>query len=204
MGILFITGIDTEIGKTYVTGLLARQLLNDNKSVITVKPVQTGCCKVSDDIITHRKIMNIELLPEDISGLTSCYVFEYTASPHLSSKLENRTIDIDLIDRNIEYLSQRYEYLLIEGSGGLSTPINEEKNFCDYICERDYETIVVTGGKLGSINHTVNTVDLMLYKKIRIGKIIFNDYGNTDPLISESAFEYLKKRYGNIVSKIKY
>ena len=80
-GIYFISGIDTNIGKSVATGWLAGQLLNQNVKVITQKLVQTGNKEYSEDIELHRKIMKIEMLPEDISKLTAPVIFSYPSSP---------------------------------------------------------------------------------------------------------------------------
>ncbi len=89
-GIYFISGIDTNIGKSIATGWLAGQLLNQNVKVITQKLVQTGNKEYSEDIELHRKIMKIEMLPEDISKLTAPVIFSYPSSPHLAAKIDKR------------------------------------------------------------------------------------------------------------------
>ena len=80
---LFIGGIDTDIGKTYATGVLAKALYNRGLKVITQKLVQTGCEGIAEDIITHRDIMGMPLQALDKDGTTCPYVFSKPASPHL-------------------------------------------------------------------------------------------------------------------------
>ena len=97
MSVIFITGIDTGAGKSIATGLIARYLYKNNKSVITQKIVQTGCEKISEDIALHRKIMGIDLNEDDKKGLTCPYTFKYPASPHLAAQMEQKEIDLDVV-----------------------------------------------------------------------------------------------------------
>ena len=82
-----VTGIDTDIGKTIATGLLARSFRNHGIKAITQKIVQTGCVGLSEDIIRHRQLMEIEPVPADHRGLTCPYVFPVPCSPHLAAEL---------------------------------------------------------------------------------------------------------------------
>ena len=88
-----ITGIDTDIGKSVVTGLLGRYLLGRGVNAITQKVCQTGCKGISEDILLHRKIMGMALTDEDRQGLTCPYVFSEPCSPHLAGSLENTVIE---------------------------------------------------------------------------------------------------------------
>ena len=94
MTVLFISGIDTDIGKTIATGLLAKALYQKGHKVITQKLVQTGCRDIAEDLITHRNIMGMPLQRIDKEGVTCPYVFSKPASPHLSSALELSLIHI--------------------------------------------------------------------------------------------------------------
>ena len=91
--ILFVGGIDTDIGKTVATGWLAAKLMRQGFSVITQKIVQTGCTGISDDILVHRRLQNLPLLPEDTDGTTCPYLFGYPCSPHLAARMAGARID---------------------------------------------------------------------------------------------------------------
>ena len=99
--------------------------------------------------------MGIPFTEEDKEGLTMPEIFSYPASPHLASQLDNRPIDFGKIKRATEELSERYDYVLLEGAGGLMVPLTTELLTIDYIAQENYPLIFVTSGKLGSINHTV-------------------------------------------------
>ena len=92
-GTYFISGIDTNIGKSIITGILARELRKQGKNVITQKMVQTGNEGFSEDIEIHRKIMNIDFLDVDKDMTTAPEIFSYPCSPHLAAKIDKREID---------------------------------------------------------------------------------------------------------------
>lgn len=91
--VLAVSGIDTDIGKTVATGLIARSLLDQGYRVSTQKMVQTGCVGISEDIAEHRRLMGIGLTEEDHSGLSCPYLFADPCSPHLAAELSGKRID---------------------------------------------------------------------------------------------------------------
>ena len=92
--IYFVSGIDTDAGKSVVTGLIARSLLHQGVNVITQKFIQTGCRGISEDILTHRRIMGIPVQDVDRDGTTCPYVMTYPASPHLAAEIDHLAIDL--------------------------------------------------------------------------------------------------------------
>lgn len=86
--IIFVSGTDTDAGKSYATGWLAAHMAAEGKSVATMKFVQTGNVGRSEDIEVHRRIMGIDSIPEDALGLTAPEIFSYPASPSLAAKID--------------------------------------------------------------------------------------------------------------------
>ncbi|MDA3780365.1 MAG: dethiobiotin synthase [Bacteroidales bacterium] len=189
----FISGIDTDCGKTIVTGLISKYLLSINKNVITQKLVQTGTEGIADDIITHRRIMNKTLFAEDKNKKTCPFVFQLPASPHLSAKLENTKIDCSIIDKNTNTLNKNYDIVLLEGAGGLHVPINNNENIIDFIEERNYPLILVTSAKLGSINHTLMSLEICYNRKIKLAGLIYNNHPANNSFIQEDTIEVFRK-----------
>lgn len=198
---LFIGGIDTDIGKTYATGVLAKALYSKEIEVITQKLVQTGCEGIAEDIITHRDIMGMPLQALDKDGTTCPYVFSKPASPHLSSTIENIQIDPELITANTHKLAAEYEIVLLEGAGGLMVPITESLLTLDYIAERGYPVVLVTSGRLGSINHTLLSIEAIKSRSLQLHAVIYNHwqpdkhlYSNYEPDqdIVDSTKDYLQ------------
>ncbi|MFB2539614.1 MULTISPECIES: dethiobiotin synthase [unclassified Acinetobacter] len=192
-GVYFISGIDTDIGKTIATGYIAQQLLKQKINVITQKLIQTGCQHIADDIIQHRKMMGIDLTHADQQGITAPLVFDYPASPHLSARLQNKTVDINKISHATQQLSKQYDVILLEGAGGLMVPITEDLLSIDYIAEKKYPVILVTSGRLGSINHTLLSLNVLKQYQLEVFAIVYNHIHDSDDLIiSQDTQQYLK------------
>ena len=186
MSVYFITGIDTDIGKTYATGLAARFLLRRGISVITQKIAQTGVSgTMADDILLHRRLMGIEPLPEDSDGTTCPYRFRFPASPHLAARLENAQIDPDVIDDCTARLRKTFDIVLLEGAGGINVPIRRDYLIAEYVGKHRYPLILVTSGRLGSINHTLLTLEAAASRNIPPAGIVFNHYPPSDGTIRD-------------------
>jgi dethiobiotin synthetase len=192
--VFFITGIDTDAGKTIITGAMARYLLAKGIDVITQKLAQTGCVGQSDDILVHRRMMGREIFPEDNDGLTCPYIFPYACSPHLAASMQGERIDPVRLKSATDELSGRHECVLLEGVGGLMVPLNDETLLIDYVQRCDYPVILVTNGKLGSINHTLLSLDACAHRGIRVAGLVFNHFGATDPLITANTLSVFQKK----------
>ncbi|WP_287374119.1 dethiobiotin synthase [Prosthecochloris sp.] len=197
--VIAITGIDTGVGKTAATGLLARTLRERGRNVITQKPVETGGEGVSSDIFRHREIMGIDLCEADLDGTTCSYLFRYPASPHLSAAMEKQVIDVSVIDDATRRLQARYDIVLLEGAGGLLVPLNEALLFADFLQERSYPLILVTSSRLGSINHTLLSIEACRKRGLRLCGLIYNHAGGSDGVIASDTLEVLRsflEKYG--------
>ena len=189
--VFFITGIDTDCGKTYITGLLAKHLQEQGVSIITQKLTQTGCEIVSDDIREHRKIMGIELLAEDIAGITCPYVFPFAASPHLSAQMGNTEINPEVLHNATKKLSEKFDIVFVEGVGGLCVPLTKSYLLLDYFKQEKHPLILVSSSKLGSINHTILSLEMCKQNNIPLHAIIYNIFPDTDEQIIASSYEFI-------------
>ncbi len=186
--VIFVGGIDTEIGKTVVTGWLARQWREQGGEVITQKLVQTGCVGASDDILLHRRLMGCGLFDEDRDGTTMPALYAYPASPHLAARLEGRALDLDAIARATARLRARYGTVLVEGAGGLMVPLTPQLLTIDYVAAQGWPVILVTSGRLGSINHTLLSLEAIAARGIALHGIAWNsrDDGSDEVIATES------------------
>jgi dethiobiotin synthetase len=195
MSVYFITGIDTDVGKSYATGLAARFLLRRKISVVTQKIVQTGTSEtIADDILLHRRLMGIEPLPVDHEETTCPYRFRFPASPSLAAKLENQSVDPSVITGATARLLETFDTVLLEGAGGINVPIRQDYLIADYLQECRYPLIVVTTGKLGSINHTLLTLEAAAHRHIPLAGIVFNHYPPSDAAIRDDAIWIFRDR----------
>ncbi|RDE71169.1 ATP-dependent dethiobiotin synthetase BioD [Aggregatibacter segnis] len=202
--VLFVSGIDTDIGKSIATGYYAKHLMQQGYSVITQKMVQTGCQEISEDIVVHRKIQRIALTEEDRQGITCPYLFDYPCSPHMAARLQQTRIDEKIIEKSTALLTQNYDYVLLEGAGGLMVPYSEEKTTLDYLAARGYPLILVTSGRLGSINHTLLSLEASAQRKISVEALIYNLYPPADELITQDTQQYLRGYLAKRFPKTKF
>jgi dethiobiotin synthetase len=195
--IFCVAGIDTDIGKTVATGLIARGLLEKGVRVITQKGVQTGCAEVSEDIVTHRHLMQHPLMSEDHAGLTCQYLYRTPCSPHLAARREGDVIVPERMTQAAVVLAEKYDVVLFEGAGGLFVPLTEQYTFIDYLADTGWPVILVTSSRLGSINHTLASLEGMFNRNIALAGVVYNHDAKTEQHIAEDSFEilsmYLKK-----------
>ena len=161
----FITGIGTGIGKTLVSAILTEHLNADYW-----KPIQSGDLEQSDSLTIRSLISNPKtcIHPE-------IYRLNHALSPHLSARMDGLEIDLKKIN-----LPQTKNHLLVEGAGGLMVPLNEKELIIDLVRQLDLEVILVSQHYLGSINHTLLSVNLLKHHQIKLKGIIFNGAENQE------------------------
>lgn len=189
----FISGIDTDAGKSYVTGILAFRLISEGKRVVTQKFIQTGNVGFSEDIELHRRIMGIDPLPEDIDRTTAPLIFSYPASAQLAARIDGREIDLEIVDKATATLLSRYDVVLIEGAGGLMVPITDDFFTIDYICTRNLPLILTVNGVLGSINHAVLSLEAIKSRGIELAAVVYNEHFDTDSTIAADTQAFLRR-----------
>ena len=193
-GIYFTSGIDTDAGKSYATGYLAKCLNDNGKRTITQKFIQTGNTGHSEDIDLHRKVMGTGYTPEDRDFLTMPEIFSYPASPLLASRIDKRKIDFDKINAATRQLSSLYDIVLVEGAGGLMVPLTETLLTIDFIKESGYPLVFVTSGKLGSVNHTLLSFEAIERRGIEVAAVMYNLFPEIeDTTIRDDTREYIQQ-----------
>ncbi|WP_201539792.1 dethiobiotin synthase [Psychrobacter sp. 1044] len=209
MSVLFVSGIDTDIGKTYATGMIAKALMSQGVNVITQKLVQTGISidpntgtmGIADDIIIHRDLMGIPLQPCDLDFTTCPYRYEKPASPHLATRLSGQVLDPERIANATKRLQAEYDLVLLEGAGGLLVPITEQLLILDYVAAQGYPIVLVTSGRLGSINHTLLSLEAITARGLEVHSVVYNhihdDAAQTDEEIATSTIEFLQSYLEN-------
>jgi len=159
---VFVTGIGTDVGKTIASAIITESLEADYW-----KPIQAGDLDNSDSHKIQSYISNLKTKIHPNS-----YLLQTPASPHLAASLDGITID----KKNIIEPKTKNN-LVIEGAGGIFVPINDSETIVDLIKE-DYKVIVISRHYLGSINHTLLTIEALQNRKINIAGIIFNGNQN--------------------------
>lgn len=190
---IFISGIDTDCGKTYITGLLAYHFNKSGINCMTSKLVQTGCSGIAEDIIEHRKTMEIPIQDEDKNGSTCPFVYSFPASPHLAAEIDQLDFDINKTTECFSALAKNYELLLIEGAGGLTVPLTKNLLTFQYLQENQLPLILVSSSKLGSINHTLLSIDFCINNNIKLLAVVYNQFPGDDVSIAKSSFDFLEE-----------
>lgn len=166
---LFITGISTDVGKTIAAAIVTESLQADYW-----KPVQAGDLDNSDTHKVKKLVSNTQTTFFD-----NAYALQTPASPHLAAQLDGVTIDLSQMEA-----PHTANHLVIEGAGGLYVPLNETQTIADLI-QPDYHVIVVARHYLGSINHTLLTIEALQHRNANIAGIIFsgNENAATESII---------------------
>lgn len=203
----FVSGIDTGVGKTMVTGLMARNLAKRGRDVITVKMVQTGCDGESEDLAIHRRIAGGIHFDEDSRRLTAPQIFKFPSSPLLAASLEGRAVDPDAIARAVRQCAARHDIVLVESAGGLDVPLTGSLLSADLAAGERWPLILVTCGRLGSINHTLLSLEAAKMRGMKVSGVIHNWCEGADPAIDRDAarttLRYLTKMgYPPIVLRV--
>ena len=196
--IYLISGIDTGIGKTVATGLMARSLRERGVDAITVKMVQTGNDGFSEDIDAHRAIMGGVRFPEDDLGLTAPQIFKFPSSPLLAARLEERAVDLDKISSAVAACAKSRDVVLVESAGGLDVPLTEDTLTADFAAAQGWPLILVTCGRLGAINHILLSLDAAKARGIPVAGVVHNSHLSTDPRLDEDAVGAIRRHMARL------
>ncbi len=175
---LFVTGTDTEVGKTWVASLLAKSLVSAGHTVGVYKPaasggrMEQGLC-VCDDAV---HLWNAAGKPGSIHEVCP-QMFELPVAPHLAAIAEGKSIDESLLTDGLEKWRDQCDIVIVEGAGGWMSPISENLYIADIAERIGYPVLIVTANRLGTINQTLQT-ELAVASRVgkeKIAGIIVND-----------------------------
>jgi dethiobiotin synthetase len=156
---LFITGTDTEVGKTYVTALIARALRDAGHRVGVYKPAASGCERKGRTLVSAAAVALWEAAGKPGSLDEVCpQRFVAPIAPHLAARAEGKELDARLLRKGIEPWLARSEIVLVEGAGGLMSPMGDQEYVADLASDFGFPLVVVAPNVLGTINHTLQTL----------------------------------------------
>ncbi|ACA56773.1 ATP-dependent dethiobiotin synthetase BioD [Clostridium botulinum] len=190
---VFITATGTDIGKTYVTALIIKKLREVNINCGYYKAALSGAERIDSKLIAGdaNYVYNIANIKGDPNDAVS-YIFQQAVSPHLAAKLNNVEISMDKIKKDFSCIKNKYDYITVEGSGGIICPISmgKEKIMLENIVKSlKLPAIVIADAGLGTINNTILTLQYMKKKNIPIKMILLNNYNH------ENIIHIENKRY---------
>jgi len=194
---VFITGTDTDVGKTLVTAALAACLMRRGLSVGVMKPIETGCRTSGASGSDAARLYAAAGITEPVEAI-SPYRFADPLAPLDAARRAGRTIDLRRIARAYRALASRYALLLVEGAGGVMVPITPKADTRDVIVQLGLPAVVVVRAALGSVNHTLLTLDALRHRKIPVLGVFLNRSGSPagpdDALQETSTIGLLKAR----------
>ena len=191
--VLCVGGIDTGAGKTFAAAFIYKWALSSGMDAITVKAVQTGNTGFSEDIEAHRRLAGVPRQPEDEAGLSAPQIFAFPASPAYAARREGRKVDLRAISNAVAECEKRRGTVIVEMAGGLLAPLSETVLSADYIAERKWPLVLVSCGRLGSINHTLLSLECAKNRGIKIAGVIWNGWPAPDPEIDADAKNEVRK-----------
>lgn len=208
---LFVLGTGTDIGKTYVTGLLLKYLRDNDCNACYFKAALSGAVKdengklIPGDAV---EVLSMANLDEDTDFLVP-YIYETAVSPHLASQIEGNPVELDIIKKQYDLVSKKYDFIVVEGSGGIVCPIrydgsDSEKNIMleDIIDLLELDVVLVADAGLGTINSVVTTVEYLKNRNIHVCGILLNNY--KDELMENDNIKMIEELCGvKVIAKIR-
>jgi dethiobiotin synthetase len=166
---LFVTGTDTDVGKTRISVALMSLLAESGGQVAGMKPIASGCDVRSqglrnDDAIQLSEQATVSL-PYD---LINPYAFEPAIAPHIAAKQIGVQIDIDTIQQHFEQIKEQVDHVVVEGAGGWLVPIDQTLTLADVVVRLDLPVVLVVGIQLGCINHALLTVEAIQQRGLSV------------------------------------
>lgn len=151
---LFITGTDTGVGKTFVAALIAKALVAAGVRVGVYKPAMSGGVPGENDA---EILWNAAGRPGELARVCP-QAFAAPLAPHLAARAEEKQIDAALLRSGVDYWRSRSDFVLVEGAGGLMSPLGDEEYVADLAADLGYPLVVVAANRLGVINQTLQTL----------------------------------------------
>ena len=179
---LFITGTDTDVGKTYITAGLAVVLRKMNVDVGVMKPFAAGIAEKKGYKSEDIKILSRAAKVCDPENLVNPQFFPMPASPYTAWKKLKTKPKVSTILSSFKKLTKLHDMLLVEGMGGIMTPILKDYYITNLIKAMKIPTVIVTKSKIGTVNHTIMTVKMCEKYKIHVKGIIINDFDKGYPV----------------------
>lgn len=178
---LFVTGTGTDVGKTYITGLILKKFVENHVGCAYYKAAMSGNERADDGHLVPGDALFVKKTSGVAQPLdTMCpYLYEAAVSPHLAAKIEGNPINLDVVLAHYDDLCRQYDFVTVEGSGGIVCPLrydDQEIFLEDIIKVRGMGCLLVADAGLGTINDVVLSVRYMEARQIPVRGIVFNRF----------------------------
>jgi len=193
MNSFFVTGTDTDAGKTVISVALIELLKQQGLRVAGMKPVASGCDLTeqglrNDDAMQLMQQANVDLPYK----LINPYLFQPAIAPHIAAEQVNTTIDFARIIHNYQHIQQQADGVVVEGAGGWFVPLNQQQTIADLAIQLNLPVILVVGIRLGCINHALLSVNAIAQSGLKLHGWIANSVTKSNE--TEAMITTLKQR----------
>ena len=183
----FITGTDTDVGKTYIASALIKHLCEQGLQAVGMKPVAAGAELVSGRLLNSDVIELIKAGNVDADlALINPYVFAPEIAPHIAAERVGVTVSLDNIQQAFDVLQAKADVVVVEGAGGFRVPINYEQTMADLVVKLTLPVILVVGVRLGCINHALMTAGSIRAAGLNLVGWVANRIDPNMPAIEEN------------------
>jgi dethiobiotin synthetase len=207
---LFVVGTDTGVGKTYVAARIAAALARDRVRVGVYKPAASGCRRIGRALVSDDAVALWEAAGQPGTLRAVCpQRFAAPLAPHLAAREERMKIDSVLLRRGIDYWRRRSDIVIVEGAGGLMSPIGERDYVADLAEEFGYPLVVVAPNRIGTINGTLLTLLAAAArpKPLAIAGIVLNDLlspAAADPAVNSNRMELAARCVPPVLAQLRH
>lgn len=206
---LFVTGTDTEVGKTYVASLVVKELVAAGHRVGVYKPTASDCISDGRQLVSEDAVALWDAAGRPLSLEAVCpQRFQAPLAPHLAARNEGRELDTELMRTGISLWADECDIVIVEGAGGLMSPISDDEYFADLAYDLGYPVLVVTPNVIGSINQTLSSlITAACFRDgIPVAGVILNDARMFDGDVSmESNREQIDSRaMAPVLTRLRY
>ena len=184
----FVTGTDTEVGKTLVSGALILKLREQGIKVIGFKPVVAGTYPDANGTALNEDLETLRIASHlGIDELSLCpYVLNQPAAPHLVAAEQGLRLDMNVITQAFRNIQKQADCVVVEGAGGFLIPLNDTEDLGNFATEINLPIIIVVGMKLGCINHALLTFEAIKARNLNIAGWVGNTLNAEMPFLKEN------------------
>lgn len=183
----FVTGTDTEVGKTLVSGALILKLRELGRSAIGFKPVVAGTYQGQNGEYINEDIETLQVASNLPQTQSICpFVLDTPAAPHIVAKAHGIELNVNKLLESFTSIQNENDFVVVEGAGGLIVPLNDHESLADFAQKIDLPIILVVGMKLGCLNHALLTIEAIKTRKMKIAGWVANALAQEMSLLNEN------------------
>ena len=206
---LFLTGTDTEVGKTYVGAIIVKSLVSVGHRVGIYKPLASDCVSDGRKLISEDAVELWEAAGQPLTLDAVCpQRFQAPLAPHLAARHEGRAVDTELLRTGISAWVGHCDVVIVEGAGGLMSPVSDDEYFADLAFEFGYPVVIVAPNMIGAINQSLSTlITASCFRDgLNVAGIVLNDARrfDADPSMESNRQQIASRAMSPVLTRLRY